>query len=180
MDIIDIIWGAILIIFGGLLCLLAQVINASSPTLATKLGLNEPESEVTPTFFVDTRGEAIWDALILWTLPVAGLLIIVNSPWWAYFGLIDGGMLVYLAGRGLVVRRMMRQLRRFDAARWVELDLAFRWRPGRRAMAVANAVHTSASISGPQLSPVRLPALQVPASLADAGLAPLLAISCAR
>lgn len=41
MDIIDIIWGAILIIFGGLLCWLAQVINASSPTLATKLGLND-------------------------------------------------------------------------------------------------------------------------------------------
>ena len=103
----NIIWGAILIIFTGILCWLGQIINASSPTLAARLGLAEPESDVDPTFFVDGRGEAIWDALILWTLPVAGILLILNSPWWAYFGLVGGGMYLYFAGRGIVVRLMM-------------------------------------------------------------------------
>ncbi len=105
----NIIWGAVLIIFTGILCWLGQVINAFSPTLAAKLGLNEPEADVDPTFFVDARGEAIWDALILWTLPAAGLLLIVNHPLWAYFGLVGGGMYLYFAGRLLVVRSMMRR-----------------------------------------------------------------------
>ncbi|MGB7116653.1 MAG: hypothetical protein WBD56_10945 [Anaerolineales bacterium] len=103
------IWGAILIIFTGILCWLGQVINASSPTLAARLGLTEPESDVDPTYFVDGRGEAIWDALILWTLPVAGILLILNSPWWVYFGLVGGGMYLYFAGRMLVVRLAMQR-----------------------------------------------------------------------
>jgi hypothetical protein len=105
----NIIWGAILVVFTLILCWLGQVINASSPTLAARLGLSESESDVDPTFFVDGRGEAIWDALILWILPVAGILLIVDSPWWAYFGLVGGGMYLYFAGRGLVVRLMMQR-----------------------------------------------------------------------
>ncbi len=105
----NLVWGVILIIFTGILCWLGQIINAFSPTLAAKIGLNEPESDVDPTFFVDTRGEAIWDALILWTLPVAGILLIMNSPWWAYFGLVGGGMYLYFAGRMIIVRLMMQR-----------------------------------------------------------------------
>jgi len=105
----NIIWGAILIIFTGILCWLGQVINASSPILAARIGLAEPESDVDPTYFVDGRGEAIWDALILWTLPVAGVLLIFNSPWWVYFGLVGGGMYLYFAGRMLVVRLAMQR-----------------------------------------------------------------------
>jgi hypothetical protein len=105
----NIIWGAILIIFTGILCWLGQVINASSPTLAARLGLTEPESDVDPTYFVDGRGEAIWDALILWTLPVAGVLLITNRPGWVYFGLVGGGMYLYFAGRMLVVRLAMQR-----------------------------------------------------------------------
>ena len=105
----NIIWGAVLIILTLILCWLGQVINASSPTLAAKLGLTEPESDVDPTFFVDTRGEAIWDALILWTLPVAGLLLMLDSPWWIYFGLVGGGIYLYFAGRGIVVRVVMQR-----------------------------------------------------------------------
>jgi len=105
----NLIWGIILIIFTMILGWFAQIINALSPTLAGRLGLNEPESDVDPTFFVDTRGEAIWDVMIIWTLPVAGILLILNSPLWAYFGLVGGGSYLYFAGRGIVVRLVMQR-----------------------------------------------------------------------
>jgi hypothetical protein len=57
--------GPILIMFTLFVCWVAQVINAFSPKLAARLGMIEPESDVDPTFFVDGRGEAIWDALDL-------------------------------------------------------------------------------------------------------------------
>ena len=105
----NLIWGAILILFTGILCWIGQVINAFSPTLAARIGLTEPESDVDPTYYVDGRGEAIWDALILWTMPAAGLLLILNNPWWVYFGIVGGGMYLYFAGRMFVVRRAMLQ-----------------------------------------------------------------------
>jgi hypothetical protein len=105
----NIIWGVILILFTMLLCWLGQVINATSPELAAKLGLSEPESDVDRTYFLDGRGEAIWDALILWVLPVAGVLLLLDHPSWAYFGLVGGGMYLYFSGRMLTVRRVMKQ-----------------------------------------------------------------------
>ena len=105
----NVIWGAILIVFTLILCWLGQVVNATSPALAARLGLNEPESDVDPTFFLDSRGEAIWDAIMLWTLPLAGVLLLLNNPAWVYFGLVGGGMYLYFAGRMLVVRRVMQR-----------------------------------------------------------------------
>jgi len=105
----DLFWGVILIIFTLLVCWLGQTITAFSPKLAVKLGLTEPESDVDPTFYADVRGEAIWDTMILWTLPVAGILLILNNTLWAYFGLVGGGMYLYLAGRGIAVRLAMQR-----------------------------------------------------------------------
>jgi hypothetical protein len=105
----NLIWGAILIIFTLILCWLGQVISALWPTFATKVGLTEPEADVDPTFYADVRGEAYWDMAILWTLPMAGILLILNSPWWPYFGLVGGGMYLYLAGRGIIVRLAMQR-----------------------------------------------------------------------
>jgi len=103
------VWGVVLIVFTLVLCWLAQVVNALSPRLAARWGLNERESDVDPVFFADTRGEAIWDALIIWILPLAGVLLIMNNPAWAYFGLVGGGVYIYFAGRGIAVRLVMRR-----------------------------------------------------------------------
>ncbi len=104
----NIIWGAILTIF-SMLGWIGQAITAFSPKLAVKLGMTEPESEVDPTFYVDVRGESVWDTMILWTLPVAGILLMLNNSLWAYFGLVGGGMYLYFAGRGITVRLAMRR-----------------------------------------------------------------------
>lgn len=122
----NIIWGAILIIFTLVVCWFGQIIATVAPTLATRLGLIEPDADVDPAFSADGRGEAIWDVLVLWTLPVAGILLILDSPLWAYFGLVGGGMYLYFAGRGIAQRMIMQrrgirigkpeQLRMFYAA----------------------------------------------------------------
>ena len=104
----DLILG-IVIIFFSLLGWLAQMVTTISHKRAAKLGLTEPESDVDPTFFADVRGEAIWDTIILWTLPVAGILLLFNNSWWAYFGLVGGGMYFYFAGRGIFVRLAMQR-----------------------------------------------------------------------
>ena len=68
----NLIWGATLTIL-TLIAWIGQTITAFSPKLGTDLGLTEPESEVDPAVYADIRGEAIWDATITWTLPIAGL-----------------------------------------------------------------------------------------------------------
>jgi hypothetical protein len=104
----NIIWGVILFIIASI-GYFGQAISAFWPETATKLGLTEPEADVDPTFYADVRGEAFWDTAILWTLPVAGVLLVLNSPVWAYFGLVGGGMYLYFAGRGILVRRVMQR-----------------------------------------------------------------------
>ena len=104
----NIIWGAILTIISSI-GWLGQLISATNPILAARLGLIEPEADVDPTFYADVRGEAYWDSAILWILPAAGVLLLLGNPVWVYFGLVGGGMYLYFAGRGIVVRRLMQQ-----------------------------------------------------------------------
>jgi hypothetical protein len=104
----NILWGIIVLVI-SLIGWLGQAISAFSPATAVKLGLTEPEADVDPTFYADVRGEAYWDTLTIWALPVAGVLLILDNPAWAYFGLVGGGMYLYFAGRGILVRRLMQR-----------------------------------------------------------------------
>lgn len=104
----NLVWGIVLIV-AGLICWLGQVIAVLSPKLAVRLGLVEPETDVEPVFACDTAAEAIWDSLVTWTLPVAGILLTLENPWWPYFGLVGGGIYLYFSGRGIIVRALMRR-----------------------------------------------------------------------
>ena len=104
----DLIWGASLTIF-SLVGWIGQTITALSPKVAVKLGLTEPSHDVDPTFYADVRGESIWDATILWILPIAGILLMLNKSLWACFGLVGGGMYLYFAGRGILTRLAMQR-----------------------------------------------------------------------
>lgn len=65
-----------------------QVIAWRAPAAAQRLGLMEAQDSVEPAFWADVRGEAAWDSLTLWTMPVAGGLLVAGSPGWTYFGLV--------------------------------------------------------------------------------------------
>ncbi|HBA85672.1 MAG TPA: hypothetical protein DCZ95_16445 [Verrucomicrobia bacterium] len=103
------LWGLILIVVALLLCWGGQVVNALFPKRAERWGLSEPQAEVDPVFYTDSRGEAFWDVLSIWPLPVAGVLLLLDHPWWPYFGLVGGGIFIYFSGRGTVVRLVLRR-----------------------------------------------------------------------
>jgi len=64
-----------------------------------RAGLSEAEADVEPVFWADVRGEAAWDALMAFTLPAAGLLLLLDAASWAYFGLVGGRIYLYFEGR---------------------------------------------------------------------------------
>ena len=104
----NIIWGVTLTILSSI-AYFGQLVSAFWPKTGVKLGLTEPEGKVDQTFYADMRGEAFWDTAVLWTLPVAGVLLILANPLWTYFGMVGGGMYLYFAGRGIIVRRVMQK-----------------------------------------------------------------------
>jgi len=104
----ELVWRVFLTVL-TLIAWIGQVVYAISPSLGAKIGVGEAETNVHPVFYIDARGEAIWDAMIIWTLPVSGILLIFNNPYWVYFGLIGGGSYLYFTGRNITTRLMMQR-----------------------------------------------------------------------
>lgn len=88
---------------------LGQAITWLAPATAERLALTEAGDSVEPVYRADVRGEALWDTLTLWTLVVAGGLLVADNQAWAYFGLIGGGIYLYFAGRGIATRAIMQR-----------------------------------------------------------------------
>lgn len=119
-----VLWGIVMVAL-SLLCWGGQAIVLFSPESGVKLGLSESQDDVEPAFWADIRGEALWDFLTLWTMLVAGVLLIVGDPVWAYFGLVGGGSYVYFAGRGVSARvAMLRRELRVGSPQSVRLGFA--------------------------------------------------------
>lgn len=97
-----------LVVISGL-AYIGQFVSAFWPIAAARLGLTEPESDVDAAFYADARGEAYWDIATLWTLPTAGVLMLLDSNLWPILALIGGGSYLYFAGRGIAVRLVMRR-----------------------------------------------------------------------
>ena len=104
----DVLVGVVLVAL-GMICWVGQVVNWLWSDGAVRLGLSEAEAEVEPVFWVDTRAEAAWDSLIVWTLPLAGLLLLLDVSSWAYWGLVGGGVYLYFSGRGVLQRLAMKR-----------------------------------------------------------------------
>lgn len=90
--------GVYCILF-GLLGWVGQLISAVHFELAQKLGLQEGRDGVDPILATAERNAARWDVFVLWTLAVAGILMLRNSPWWPAVALIAGAIHLDAAGR---------------------------------------------------------------------------------
>jgi hypothetical protein len=104
----DLVLGITIIIL-GLLGWGGQALAWYAPDTAVRVGLADAEDTVEAVFWADSRGEALWDAISLWTFPLAGMLLLVDLEAWAWLGLVGGGMYVYFAGRGILARLEMRR-----------------------------------------------------------------------
>ena len=121
----ELVLGLTVLVLGAI-AWLGQAIAWLAPETAARLSLMEAESDVEAVYWADIRGEAMWDALTLWTLPLAGLLLVLDQWWWAVFGLVGGGTYLYFAGRGIATRLVMqRRGLRIGAPQSVRVGLAF-------------------------------------------------------
>lgn len=89
---------AILCLAMGLLYV-GQVVSVANLGLAQRLGLQEKPADADPLFTRLEVWTARWDLAVLWTLPVAGVLILLDHSWWPFAALIGGGVFVDTGGR---------------------------------------------------------------------------------
>ena len=94
----QIILGWILILFPGIL-FLGQLISSFNFSLAQRLGLQEKPETADPLLLRAERYVAYWDLVTIVWLPVAGILMVVNHPWWPLVSLIGASIYIDAAGR---------------------------------------------------------------------------------
>ena len=85
-------------ILGGLLYV-AQVISSIDFRLAQQLGIQENPEETDSILHTAERYTALWDLVTLGWLPLAGLLMILDSPYWPLVGLVGGAIYLDTSGR---------------------------------------------------------------------------------
>jgi len=92
--------GIICILF-GLLSWGGQTVSAFFFKFAQRVGLQETDEGTDPLYREVERQAARWDALILWPLVIAGVLMVIVHPWWPVAGLLSAGIYLDTAGREL-------------------------------------------------------------------------------
>lgn len=83
----------------GSLVFIGQLISALDFELAQRLGLQEKDEETDPLHRRLELSTARWDLLVLWTLPLAGVVMLIDTSWWPWVALIAGGIYVDTGGR---------------------------------------------------------------------------------
>jgi hypothetical protein len=89
----------------GIMCLIAgllylgQLISVANVRLAQGLGLQESPEHTDPLSSHLELWTARWDLWVLWTLPAAGILMLIEHWAWPYAAMIGGGAFVDAGGR---------------------------------------------------------------------------------
>ena len=93
-----IIVGTLCVAIGGLLYV-GQAISVANLSLAQRLGLQERPDHADRLFTVLEIRTAAWDLLSLWTLPLAGVFMLMDHSWWPYMAIVGGAFWLDTAGR---------------------------------------------------------------------------------
>ena len=101
--------GVLAVIF-GLICWLGQSLAVLHLPTAVKFGVFEPEKDVDKGMWLIERfSMGIMDILLLWTLPAAGLLMVLQNPYWMIIALISGGIYIYFPGEFILTRIILKK-----------------------------------------------------------------------
>ena len=76
-----------------------QCVSVVAFPVAQRLGLQEGDDEADELFLQAERGTARWDAVTLWTLPLAGAVMLVDDDRWPVAALVAGAIHVDAGGR---------------------------------------------------------------------------------
>lgn len=96
----------------GSMVLVGQLISATDFSLAQRLGLQERNGESDALHRRLELNTARWDLAVLWTLPLAGVAMLIDASWWPWVALVAGGICADAGGReaakvlGLIARRV--------------------------------------------------------------------------
>ena len=90
--------GIVALVFGSFV-LVGQLISAANFPLAQRLGLQEADASSDQLHRRLELGTARWDLAVLWTMPLAGLAMLVDASWWPWVALVAGGAYVDAGGR---------------------------------------------------------------------------------
>lgn len=90
----------------GLVCIVfgcigwgGQLLSALAFEWAQRWGLQEGSEHTDPLFRSAELNAARWDALMLWTLIVAGVLMVIDHAVWPLAALVAGGIHLDAGGR---------------------------------------------------------------------------------
>ncbi len=78
-----------------------QVLSVIDFRLAQRLGLQERPAHADPLSSHLELWTARFDTLWLWTLPAAGVLMLLDHSWWPYAAMVGGGAFIDAGGREL-------------------------------------------------------------------------------
>lgn len=92
------ITGWLLITFGGTLYV-AQTISSINFSLAQRLGIQEKPETADALLQRSERYTAYWDMFTLLWMPVAGILMVMDHPYWPIMSLLGGAIYFDAAGR---------------------------------------------------------------------------------
>ncbi len=88
----------IVVVVVGLLVFIGQSLSFLAPDIATRIGLNSPEEEMDQSLYIiETKANGLSDILLTWTLPLSGLLMILDHKTWPFFALVGSGIYIYFA-----------------------------------------------------------------------------------
>ncbi len=92
------ILGLVCVLFGAL-GWIGQTISAINFPLAQKLGLQEKSEDTDPLYRMAELNASRWDAVVLWSIIAAGILMLIDHTWWPYVSLVASGIYLDTAGR---------------------------------------------------------------------------------
>lgn len=117
--------GIAALLFGSV-GFLGQLVSSVDFRLAQRLGLQERDEETEPLYRHLELNTARWDLFVLWTLPLAGVLMLAQHAWWPYAALVAGGIHADAGGREAAkVLGLRAQGVRIGSARDVRVALVF-------------------------------------------------------